>query len=342
MSHTKIIDGLFRVVITFTLISSLLPNTLFASIISPESLFRNGSNQEIKTNTVRIDYIMREVQSTKEIPTFNAVQTGNYITSYFNLEHEKSLRYLQIIYNDKTIPRSNQFKLYYHPNFLSNLKKRRDLDENKHLIYATLISLVLNKSDALKEFLKNKVPLFQDNSKVLNRPKKNILERYVNYLSAVKEDETLKDVLTSPLTPEKEEDKERVGNLLKEEMYKKTASVRLIKKDQRFLISLDYPNFKALFSNKKHQLQTYSYINESGAKFQVECYKYILFNGTHELPKHLVIKTTDGKIYTIQFVKLYHYNEKPYNFPKKYQEKRKELSKLNIDITEPFSPSLLF
>jgi len=293
----------------------LIPLNLMANIPTGESLFRNVSNANITNSLISVSFVLREIagneleKSKENLEIISKVNDPSALSIkiLFYIDRDERVSIVQSIYDGSTRSNSEVLDLVYSKNFMSLLTTDRpELD--KKLFYSTLLSLVLNRADGFNFFLKKYSSGHLKNNELINMPKKKLIDSYRRYLYSIKDDPTLKNTLKSPLRPEKEEERIRVAQLLKEGLFTDTGLVKLVRENADDFWQYMLPNFKVTFSNEKKQLVNLIY-GESGSEIQFVPREYILFDGVHELPKYISIRASNGKIYNLEFKKLVHLSE---------------------------------
>ena len=87
--------------------------------------------------------------------------------------------------------------------------------------------------------------------------------------------------------------------------YVETNHVQLANENGGLFLKVQLDNFTATFSNKDHQLlNTRAIVRDS--EFEMELRDYILFDGTHFMPKFIIIKRNQVPLYFIETLKLAH------------------------------------
>jgi len=300
-----------------------------ANIPTAESLFRNGSNSTISSNTVALKLQLEEIETddedsedvqSREIENpinqnglgqlIGSVGPGiklkkKYIKVIFFNGPQNKIHLLQLEYKDRALNKSNLINVKYTKDILGELASAKVSSEKK-LFYSTLLVLVLNENQGFVNFLKNSGnERFKTNQELTNAPLKALLDRYKHYLYVIRYDKKLN--LQSPLRPSDKEEQQRVKDLMKEGLFVDDGTVRLIKKKRNFYWNVDLGDFKAEFTNENHFLHTLAF-HRGATKFDLSCSDYILFNGIHELPKNLILKMSHGKIYRLRTLSLSHIN----------------------------------
>jgi hypothetical protein len=199
----------------------------------------------------------------------------------------------------------------------------------RDLFYATLLSLSVNSSTVFTGILANNDPSFKTNSDVVNNEKMRLLKKYKNYLQAVKNDPAIEKYSPSPLKPEGEEEKTKVNKILNSPVYLENTAIKLKKNDRNIVINLDMEYFNFNFANETHQFLDYTY-KMDGKVLKMKFQPYVLYNGTHLLPRSIVYQVAQNGFYLIKFMKLRHFNVTKNFYQKKVKEIR-EMEKIKAE-----------
>jgi hypothetical protein len=155
-----------------------------------------------------------------------------------------------------------------------------------------------------------------------------MLENYKEYLISTKEDPDLREELSSPLNPTDLEEKGKVLDLMKKNIYQKTNQVKLVKTQNEFRWNVDLGTINAEFSNEGHRLKKFNL--QSNGNIEVTTGDHVLFNGIHELPKVIIFKSSNDRVYKIRFLSLKHYQ----SYKKSFSKAIKNLSKSEKEVRE--------
>lgn len=319
-----------------------------ASIPLPESLFRNGSNQNITKSTVVVKFKVRDLsdqmQSSELDPSVGEegqvnISAGNqqqlmdkdkfYRLYFFSEGNQVSL--LQVEYSQPAMRAKHIKRVVYEPNLMERLRKLSyDLDKN--LFYSTMMSQMLNRADGIINFLHSQGIRLKRNNELLDKEKLELLARYKKYLKLIRATPTLP--IRSPLRPKGSEARQQVDEIMGRPLYTPTEDVRLIKSRRRFYWLLDLSRFRAYFSNEEHQLSQLEYFYENKS-FSMDLQDYILFDGVHELPKNITLQATNSKVYVMQSLDMAHIGWSQQSFQKKVSEMQNWQEKNNSSNPPP-------
>ena len=267
----------------------------FGAAPSIEGLFRNPNSQDIDGNLVVLK-AMIEREATEE-EYFKPA----YYKFIFSIEGEDRVKFLQVEYTEGKMSKSDVVSTLFLNNFMSKVKNDELVERS--LFYSLLTMYGLNKSEAISSILKRYSQNFVSNKDSLNKDKVELFNKYKEYLTAVKGAEEGQEDLKSPLDSEDEEEKKRIKEIKASSMYSENQSLKLIKDGRNFFLNLDLNGVTARFTNEEHRLVRMKVVKGTT---EVESFfsDYILFNGRHELPKHVLIKDQEGANYNVRFLGL--------------------------------------
>ena len=275
------------------LLSIFFTNISFAAIPTIEGLLRHGSNVDIATDTVAVR--LKFEKKTESPLNFTAIkedmtstivegevenkETPIYIKLIFSLIENRPVSMLQIIYKDSQMGEDSILSV----KLIKDLKREISKDQNveRNLFYSIVSMYSLNDSELISKLLESTSQDYKNNIDMLDPDKKALLARYKDYLAAIKENETLKETMVSPLKSEDEEEKEKIKEIMKRKMYTTSENVKLIRDKGKFFWQVKLENFEGTFSNVKNQLLKME-LNTSNGSIKSTISDYVLFDGTHE------------------------------------------------------------
>jgi len=231
-----------------------------ASVPTMESLFRNGNNQDVSGNFVIIKLTVNEETNEEKLNQLKmkgeagelegSVKAENasprYFKFIFSLEKDNVIQLLQVEYKTQNMEDNEAIAMRYVPNLLTEVSSDRHVE--RPLLYSLIAMLGLNDSIPVSVVIKKYEPNFVLNRDVLNREKKDLLVRYKSYLAATKNDSQIKDKIPSPIAPEQEEDKQKVADVISQDMYYKSDKVKLSRVNNEFVWRLELDKLTATFS----------------------------------------------------------------------------------------------
>ncbi len=284
----------------------LISTSTLAARPTLEGLFRNSNSPELEGNFIVIKMMIEEIQNqgvdqvlSTEAQDQKIPMQPKFYKFIFSTEEERKTQLLQVEYNSNLMKKAGVKRSLYFKNLTQKIKD--DVYTERSLFYSLLMMFGLNKSDGMKNILARYGTHFLDNKSLMNEEKVKLMDSYKKYLTAIKEDKTLKEELESPLKPEDIEEKEKVLNLLKEPMYKENESVSLVKDGRKFFWKMNLEKVKASFTNEEHRLTRFELESAEG-NILGNFGDYILFDGRHELPKIIVLKDKNNRQFKVRFL----------------------------------------
>lgn len=313
----------------------IISNYALSYTPTSESLFRNGSNQDIGNSTVvgalKIEKMVAEDIELNNQPTKSAVKIliGN--------EDPQRRKFIQIDYKDGVVSDLTMNKINYRKNFsLKSLNLLQTNQAEAAIFYSLINTLLTNNSDLFVELIKSVETNAQTNKDLIYSEQDSLLRQYKSYISksaSVEADVEMK----SPLYGETPEDRERIKEILNAPYLKKDAKIMRTKEGDNFYWDFVGDKFYARFDGESHKLKKLTLTLPEG-KVEVDCYNYILFNASMEFPEVIYFKDLAGQMYEIKMSKIYVIKEKPGTFSrrlKKYEKTLNNNEEKNTDIIKP-------
>ncbi len=319
--------------------SILFSASIYASHPTPEGLFRNGNNADITTDLILVKMMIESgpseellempgeaVNLAEETIVNKAEDRKPYFVKFLlSQEGEKPLQMIQVLYsNGKMEDESIRDVLY-----ISNLKtKVTQLPQKKALFYSMLSTLAMNRSDEMSAFLKLSSKEYKTNAELVDPEKKALYAKYKSYLTLIKNDETIKETLDNPIRPQDPEVSKTVKAILQKSYLKKDKTLSLIRAQQGYQWQLKNDVLEAYFEADTLRIESLTFQNMTG-RTKLSFDDYILFNGTHELPKNITIK--NDKVETkVRVTSLTHLLLRDKSMARRYGEYREKYSQLNL------------
>lgn len=304
-----------KLIISLTLLLSV---TINASIPTTEGLFRNGNNADVAAGLILVKAMvstevsnmlmekpmaeLTEGQEQKAMTDEEAPK--NYFVKFLlSAEHEERVQLIQVIYSSGKMKDSEILNV----RFFSNLKDKILKSPTRlALFYSLLSSFALNRSEEISAFLKLNSKTYKPNEELVDAEKSALYKRYKRYLTVVKEDESLKDTMDNPLKPEDPEVKKVVSEVEERPFMVRDQNVSLIKTQSGFQWAIKLDVLEAYFDNKNRRLEKMLYGQiDKNTVFSFD--DYILFDGTHELPKNIKITAPEETV-NLRLTSLTHLN----------------------------------
>ena len=322
-------------IIIFTLLNS---SAVFSAFPTTEGLFRNGNNADVSATLVMARFrIIRDLseiimQKTSEDSPANESELLEqkpvplYVKLLFSIDKYDRVQVIQAIYSNGKMGKESLLDVRY----ISNLKdKIKNSKKRKGLFLALVSSFVLNRSTELSELLKLNSKNYKTNKDLLDPEKKALYERYKRYLTLIKEDKSLVETMDNPMNPKDPEVLKTVDTIRQRPFMQKDPAVSLQKRSGGFYWNVDLDVLNASFESESFRLEKLSY-GEIEKNLRFSFSDYILFDGTHELPKHIKMRSID-EIVSIRSLSLRHLNIGNKSMSQRYREYLKDMPKKNED-----------
>ncbi len=326
----------------------LLTNLAHSYVPSVESLFRNNGNSEISSNTVVLNMKIEKLKIDSEEAekkslansSLNTFDKGFFKLLYVNEENKNNVKLLQLSYKDQEMKPTdiNGMKYVDHFNKFPFAKGVESTEQG--LFYSLMSTLVLNDGFMMINFLRSRGVSVRYNEEIINKDKVDVLLKYKDYLNAVNRDKDLKTTVTSPLTPENEDQRLKVRGLLKAPFFKETVSVKRVKEKNTFYWKVETDNFSAKFDNESRNLVEME-LNTTWGSIAISCKDYILFDGVHEFPKYIYYKDLQGQYFKIEMVSMKQFTQTENSFQKNFSKYQDNLSENKSDEIKVLKPSFL-
>ncbi len=301
-----------------------LISSAHAYVPTVESLFRHGSNPEVVANGVSLTLVVKRINPGEKADssvTDASLLSSDRAEDYFKIFMTKTGEILKVAQSRYSNPQysesSLEHKIYY-PNF-SAYSIRPDIEQiEKGLFYGLIQSLALNDGAHIVNYLKTLGIPVRLNADLINREKIEFLADYKRYLVTISKDRAARKTEVNPMRPDDSAARERAEQIMEQPMYVDTEQVKLGRDEGNIAWIVSAGPFEAVFSYKLRDLQKIKFKSEAG-EFEIICKDYWLANGTHALPRFVLIRSLNGQSYQVEITNLRHYIEKPEDMMKRLQ-----------------------
>ncbi|HXH32000.1 MAG TPA: hypothetical protein VNJ01_14415 [Bacteriovoracaceae bacterium] len=298
------------------LFSFFIITSVQAYVPTVESLFRQGSNPEVVSNGVSVSMVVRKIipgektegTSVSDVSLLADDKAEDFYKFFITKSSGDALKIAQARYTDKTFSdKVVRHKIYY-PNFTPYTVKTNIEQIEKGLFMGLLHSMTLNNGSHLINYLKSLGAPVKLNGDLINRSKLELLADYKAYLTLISKDRSARATAPNPLKPEDQAAKVRVDQLMKESMYVDLEQVKLGRDEGEMAWLVVAGPFEAVISYKDREVKRLRYKSAAG-EMEILCEDYWLANGTHRMPKSLILRNFSGVTYQIEITNLRHYVE---------------------------------
>ncbi len=316
--------------IKFFIFLSILASNVFAYVPTVESLFRNGSNPDIIGNGFVINFSVRKIQPGEISPT----TPEDYYKIFMTKGQGDSLKVSQTKYTDSTYSEDSLVHKIHYNQFTAHTMKATQEQIEKGIFFALLHSMGLNNGSHMVNYLKSLGIPVRLNNEIINRQKIDVLANYKNYLASINRDRNARKTEINPLKPEDPGARGRVTQIMDESMYVDTKHVKLGKDENDMVWLVNAGSFEAVISYQKREVQKVRYKSAAG-EFEIISRNFWLANGTHVLPRFIMIKNFNGESFQVEIKNLRHYTEKEDDVAKRVSKWEQILKSKDMTVERP-------
>jgi hypothetical protein len=254
-----------------------------------ESLLRHGANPDVTVNGISFNLTVRKIESPDE---------KEYYKIFF-IRTEDGLKAAQLrhsgpVFSDSTVDHKVSFSGVGAFTLKSSVE-----NAEKGVFYGLLHSLAFNNGSYLINYLKSlEVPL-KLNNEIINREKVELLADYKRYLVLINQDRSARKSEVNPLYPTDPLAKERVNAIMASPMYTDTNQVKLSKVDGQMSWVIDAGSFHGVVAHDSRDIQSLTLKTIAG-DLEIYCKDYWAVDGSHKIPRFLVLKTFSGIKYEVE------------------------------------------
>lgn len=311
-----------------------------AYVPTVESLFRHGSNPDISGNGMNITFVVKRMEAinkdksqSQDISLISDAKVEDYYKLFFTKSGD-ILKLAQTRYADPTFSEGSLLHKTYYPNFSSyTIKPSLEFSE-KGIFFGVMSSLLQNNGAHLLNYLKSLGVPVKLNNEIINREKVEFLADYKKYLVVISKDRNARKTEMNPMRPEDATARERADEIMSQPMYIDTKQVNLAKNEGEIAWVVNAGSFEAVFSYRERNLQKLTYKTTAG-EFEIVFKDYWLANGTHSLPRYMLIKGFNGQQYQVEITNLRHYIEREDDLVKRLKNWDQALKGKDSTLTRP-------
>lgn len=292
-----------------------LSSSAFAYVPTVESLFRHGSNPDVTANGVNVTFVVKKIEAVaKETPKgeeslLNESKAEDFYKMFFTKVSNDVMKVSQTRYENNTFSEASLSEKHYFPNFTAYTIKGSPEESEKGIFQGMLRSMIFNDGSFLVNYLKTLGVPVKLNSEIINRQKVEYLASYKQYLVGINKDRTTKKTATNPLKPDDAAQREKIDRVMNEPMYVDQKQVKLSRENGEMAWLITAGPFEAVVSYKMREIRKIKFKSQMG-EFEIICKDYWLANGTHALPKTILVKDYKGETFQVEILNLRHYLEK--------------------------------
>jgi len=299
----------------WVLVFVCLSTSALAYVPTVESLFRHGSNLDVTANGVNVTFVVKRLEAGAKDPQKKGdesllaeTKSEDFYKMFFTKVGSGATKVAQTRYDNSSYSEGSLLEKRYYPNFNAYTIKGTPEASEKGIFQAMLHSMIFNDGALFVNYLKSLGVPVKLNSEIINRKKVEYLAAYKKYLIATNKDRTKKPE-TNPLKPEDLSEREKVEQIMRESMYVDQDQVKLSREGGQMAWLITAGPFEAVISYKQREIQKIRYKSQLG-DYEIICKDYWLANGSHALPRYIMVKDFKGEAFQIEITNLRHYPEK--------------------------------
>lgn len=311
--------------IKYLFFSFSLVSSAFAYVPTVESLFRHGSNPEVTANGISVTFSVKRIQAgpketvSAESQLLVETKDNDYYKLFFSKLNNDVMKVAQTRYANNSFSESSLQEKIYFSNFTHHTFKNNPEEAEKGIFLGILKSMVFNDGTFLINYLKTLGVPVKANAEIINREKIDYLASYKRYLISIGKNRSAKKTEINPLRPEDASAREKAERVMTDPMYVDLRQVSLSRQDGQMAWLASAGAFESVVSYKERDIQRVKYKSALG-DFEIVCKDYWLANGTHSLPRYILVKDFKGENFQIEITNLRHYLEKEEDIVKRLKK----------------------
>ncbi len=283
------------------------------SVILGEGLFRHSNNALYEGEITELSFILKENVQFVQGDQTKSNSFEHFVKIYFDNKN----KLIQMKYSDRTFATKNLVNLKYIDNVSAAVI--RDNVQARGLLFSVLHMYSQNSSEVIRSYLKKVEPSFKFTNQLINYPKWELLKKYKSYVSI---SEGSRAGSENPLEPSDPNRKAKVKELMAQPLYYNDENVSLVRVEDDFFFKVEYDRFNAYFNNN-HELAQIE-IKQNANSLVLDAKKYLLFNGRHQIPKYIEMKTGENTSLSIEFVSLRNFSTNKSSLAQTYADLKKD------------------
>jgi hypothetical protein len=293
----------------------LVTTTVSAYVPTVESVFRHGANPDVTANGISLSLVVKRIQpGESSTPAVNDVSLlrNEKVEDHYRIFFTKigeTLKVAQTRYSNGSYSQGSLEHKIYYPNFTAYTIKPSIEQAEKGIFFGLLQSIVLNDGQQLLNYLKALGIPVKLNNEIINREKVEFLADYKRYLVTISKDRNSRKTEMNPMRPEDNAARERADQIMAEPMYIDTKQVKLSRDEGQVAWVVNAGAFEAVASYRNRDIQRIKYRSPAG-DFEIICKDYFLANGSHAVPRIMLVKGFNGQSYQVEITNLRHAMEK--------------------------------
>jgi len=300
----------------------LITTSAYGYIPTVESLLRHGSNPDVNVNGISLTLTVKNIQPNESSTSSNndtsllKDERDQDFYKIFFTKTEDGLKVVQTRYSNSSFSESSLEHKTYIPNLNPFTLKSSVESAEKGVFFGLLKSLAFNNGSHLINYLKSLGVPVKLNNEIINREKVEFLAEYKRYLVLINNDRNAKKTEVNPLYPTDPAARDRVNAIMASPMYTDTNQVKLSKEDGQMVWVVEAGAFNTVVTHSSREIQSMSYKSIAG-EFEIHCKDYWLVDGSHSIPRYIMVKTFNGQKYQVEITGARYYQDREEDLQKR-------------------------
>ncbi len=278
-----------------------------AYVPSVESIFRHGNNPEVTSNALML---AAKVTAVNPFLEKNEQQQGEsmWVKWVYNVTPQGKLKLTQLIYRSAAMTEASLIDKAFISELIPQIFVGDSPEKTERgLLLSLFNSMLINDGSFMVEFLKNRGEPVKLNAEIINQEKKLLLSRYRAWLIRTKGGRA-DGSEESPMVPLNAVEKEKVESILSSPMYEQSPHISLSRYQGAPAWQIKTENFEGWVSDENRYIRQLS-LKAGAYETEIQCRDHILYNGTHSLPRQILIKSQQDLYWQLDVITLKHFSE---------------------------------
>jgi hypothetical protein len=288
------------------LLLMITPSKTFAYVPTIESLFRNGTNPDMSQNAAMITLKITPVNPLAEKGE-QAQGQSVWVKLIYHLGGGGRIKLTQLTYPSSAITdTAADSKVFFSEMSPNSFDQSVEMSE-RGLFYSIMNSLVINDGAFITQFLKTRGINVALNYEILNKEKKQLLERHKAWLIKTKGGRQAEGE-DSPLAPASGIEREKVNHIMALPMYASSGQIGLVRFEGEAAWNIKADAFEAWVGDSNRDIKQVTYKSSAGES-EFVAKDYIKYNGTTPLPRLITFKNSKDLHFNIEPIGIRYFNE---------------------------------
>ena len=275
-----------------------------AYVPTVEALFRHGANPDVTTNAMVLSASVSSYNPFAEKTETTGKQL--WVKWIYNVTPQGKLRLTQLIFNSATMAESALVDKTYISDLSPKSFNANSIERG--LFISMLNSQLINDGSFMVDFLRLAGVPVRLNNEIVNQDKVALLQRYRGWLNRNKANRSNGE--ESPMSPASPADRERVTRLMSSPMFLETQQVALSRFHGEPAWHITAEGFDGYVDDAQREIRQLLLRRATG-EIEISCRAALLLNGTHRMPRQIVVRNTQDQSHQVNLISLKHYHEGP-------------------------------